>query len=584
MFRPEYPRPELKRGKWINLNGEWQFEFDFGNNGVSGCDMDITKANKDDIFISKCKQDLSSKIQVPFCPESKLSGIGYTDFFDACWYKKEVDIPADWTGRTILRFEASYYRTMVFVNGNPVGVHKGGYTPFAFDITDYIVDGKALILVHVDGDARNKKQPSGKQSALRKSFGCFYTRTTGIWQTVWLENVPDTYLEKYKVTPDVDNGRAYVDLYFNKEGFKEVSLTAKEGDLVVADTVVKGTTAILKAVIDIKDAKLWDIDSPNLYDLIITTKTDKTTDTVCGYFGLRKIEYLNGKFLINGKKIFHRMVLDQGYYPDGIYTAPTLNDLENDIHLSKAFGFNGARLHEKVFERNFLYLADKLGYLVWGEYPSWGFDYTDDENTQIYINEWLESVDRDYNHPAIIGWCPMNENWAVNGRQQSNDLVLAVYKATKLADETRPCLDVSWNYHVKTDIFDTHNYCQEVDKFKDMFGKFENGVGFDEYKQKHEGQPYFLSEYGGIAWSKKESGWGYGNAPKTEEEFIDRYIGLSDVLHGNPDIYGLCYTQLYDVEQEQNGLYYYDRTPKFSQEVIQKLAKAMAKPAEYEKD
>jgi beta-galactosidase/beta-glucuronidase len=580
-IRPEYPRPELVRNDWLNLNGEWDFEFDFGCNGVNTDGVDLW-AQKEDCAKDMLDKGFSKKICVPFCPESKLSGIEYTDFFDACWYKREIEIPKTWTGRVILHFEASFYNTVVFVGTKCVGAHSGGYTPFSFDITDEIVDNKAVILVHASGDARNKLQPSGKQSAIRKSFGCFYTRTTGIWQTVWLEHVPNNYLTAVKIDTEIDTGEVFLKLDYNKNGEKVVKLTALYDNKVVAEKTLKTNSNVLKTAIKIENPKLWNVGDPNLYDLIIETTADNQVDSVKTYFGIRKIDYSGSVILINNKPVFQRLVLDQGYYIDGVYTAPTKEDLEKDIRLSMDVGFNGARLHEKVFERRFLYYADKMGYLCYGEYPSWGFDYTKEENSNLYIREWLESVKRDYNHPCIIGWIPMNENWDIKGIHQSNSLVKAVYEATKTYDETRPVVDVSWNYHVVTDIFDTHDYMQDLTEFSKKFAHFEDGQGYDQYNQKYDGQPYFLSEYGGIGWACGQEGWGYGDRPKTEEEFVDRYIGMSDILHGNEKISAICYTQLYDVEQEQNGIYNYDRTPKFNSEIMAKLKNAMAKKAKME--
>jgi hypothetical protein len=239
-----------------------------------------------------------------------------------------------------------------------------------------------------------------------------------------------------------------------------------------------------------------------------------------------------------------------------------------------AMGFNGARLHEKIFEERFLYHADRKGYLVWGEFPNWGLDHTYADSIYGILPEWLEEVERDFNHPAIIGWCPFNETWDMGGRQQWNDVLNLVYKATKSADPTRPCIDTSGNYHVeKTDVYDVHDYEQDPAKFAEHFSDFNefgtmsNGIG--NRRQHYDGKtPFFVSEYGGIRWTDKQDGWGYGNAPKTEEEFLARLKGLTDVLLDDDRIFALCYTQLTDVEQEQNGLYTYDRRPKFDPAVI----------------
>jgi len=273
--------------------------------------------------------------------------------------------------------------------------------------------------------------------------------------------------------------------------------------------------------------------------------------------------------LINGKSVFQRLVLDQGFYADGIYTAPSDEALEKDIRLSLAVGFNGARLHQKVFEPRFLYHCDRLGYIVWGEFGNWGLDYSRDGALEAMLPQWCESVARDFNHPAIVGWCPFNETWDRDGRKQNDELLRIIYRVTKQLDETRPCIDTSGNFHVETDIFDVHDYEQKVEIFKGNYDRLmTEGVLFEHFpdRQEYDGKkPAFVSEYGGIQWSLGSRGdaWGYGNAPKSEQEFIDRYKGLTDALLDNERMFGFCYTQLYDIEQEINGLYTYERVPKF---------------------
>ncbi|MCQ2399381.1 MAG: beta-galactosidase, partial [Clostridia bacterium] len=367
-MRKEYPRPELVRKNWLNLNGEWQFGFDYANNDVTRHVLD----NKNVLYRPFNDGMFDKKINVPFAPESKLSGIGNIDFFGACRYRKTVKIPEKWQGRIILHFEACYYNADVFIGGKHIGSHSGGYTPFSFDVTDEVKDGKLEIIVHADGDPRNSKQPSGKQSGKHDSSGCFYTRTTGIWQTVWLENVPDVYLTSYKTQSDIANGVQYLDLLFNEQGNKKITLTASFDGKKVASTKIDAFGKTARASLLIKDAKLWNVGDPNLYDLKITVESEKGKDEIKSYFGMREVSIEGRKIKINGKTVFQRLVLDQGFYPDGVYTAPTAEDLKKDIEISMAVGFNGARLHEKVFERRFLYYADKAGYLCWGEYPSWG--------------------------------------------------------------------------------------------------------------------------------------------------------------------------------------------------------------------
>jgi hypothetical protein len=278
--------------------------------------------------------------------------------------------------------------------------------------------------------------------------------------------------------------------------------------------------------------------------------------------------------LLNNKPVYQRLVLDQGFYPTGIYTAPTDEDLRNDIEISMGLGFNGARLHEKVFEARFLYWADKLGYLVWGEHANWGLNITTPMGLERFLPEWIEVLERDYNHPSIVGWCPFNETWDLNGTKQDDNILKLVYQATKAIDKTRPVIDTSGNFHVITDIFDVHDYDQNPETFSQRYEGLKTGedvyVSFPQ-RQKYDGQPYFVSEYGGIWWNPgqtDQNSWGYGNRPKSEEEFIKRYKGLTETLLQHPKMCAFCYTQLYDVEQEVNGLYTYDRKPKFDPEII----------------
>lgn len=309
-------------------------------------------------------------------------------------------------------------------------------------------------------------------------------------------------------------------------------------------------------------------------------------DAVQSYFGFRTVELRDHAIWLNGRPVFQRLVLDQGYYPDGIYTAPTDADLKRDIERSIALGFNGARLHQKVFEERFLYWADQLGYLVWGEQASWGLDLTTSEGLVHFLPEWLEVVERDCNHPSIVGWCPFNETWDQVHRRADKRVLEAVYLATKAADPTRPVIDTSGNYHARTDIYDVHDYEQDVNIFAARYGAVTRETVYEPYpdRQHYEGQPYFVSEYGGAWWAPgRKKGWGYGKAPESEAEFARRYESLTRALMENPNICALCYTQLYDVEQEQNGLYTYERAPKFSPGIYEQIRAANSAPAGNEK-
>ena len=555
--RYEHPDPQCERADWLNLNGEWDFEFDFGN---SKLDAGILE-----------KKDWEKKILVPFCPESKLSGIEYTDFIPAVWYRRNITISAEQlTGKIILHFGAVDYETTVYINGKKAGTHKGGYASFKFDVTEYLTEGENTLIVHAVDDVRNPLVPRGKQSQELKSHGCDYTRTTGIWQTVWLEFLPVSHIKSFKLFPDYENGVIAISAVVEGEGEFTACASYKGKPMGSFKKIAKSTVT---GEIKLDEIHLWEVGCGRLYDLELTFGEDK----IKSYFGLRNVKLDDYKFLINGKSVFQRLVLDQGFYRDGIYTAPTDADLEKDIKLSMAVGFNGARLHQKVFEKRFLYHCDRLGYIVWGEYGNWGLDWTNPFSLAAMLPEWCECVERDFNHPSIIGWCPFNETWDIDGRKQYDHVISTIYKVTKHMDETRPCIDTSGNFHTITDIYDVHDYEQDYHVFKENYDKLmSEGMLYERFpeRQMYSGKGCaWVSEYGGLQWSKGDRGdaWGYGNAPKTEEEFIERYAGLTDALLDNYRMFGFCYTQLYDIEQEQNGLYYYDRTPKFDTEIFRKI-------------
>lgn len=559
--RPEYPRPEFYRSTWLNLNGQWDFALDLSD---SGEERGLPAG-----------EGFDRKIEVPFAPESKLSGIGFPDFIASAWYKRLVSIPAEWKGQRIkLNFEAADFETTVWVNGQKVGTHTGGYTPFSFDLTDFCTRPENILVVRCRDEVRSGRQPSGKQSEQYYSYGCMYRRTTGLWQTVWLEPVPVTRIEKYRVYPDLDNQQAVIQVYLNEQPASG-SLTLSVIDshkIIFRET--KKAAKLTAFTVRIKNPKLWQIRQPYLYDFTLELKTgagDPATspDKVQGYFGLREIEARGDKIYFNKKPLFMRLVLDQGFYPEGIYTAPSDEALRHDIEISLAAGFDGARLHQRVFERRFLYWADRLGYIVWGEFADWGLDLGRPESLITFQSEWLEAIDRDFSHPAIVGWCPFNERWG----QNYPGVMESIFYLTKALDPTRLVIDSSGGYHVvEPDVYDSHNYEQNVAKFKEAYDGllasppkvFVNGAR--ERRTAYRGQPYFVSEYGGIWWNpgqQDEKAWGYGDRPRSPEEFLERYKALTEALLFNQKVAGFCYTQLYDIEQEVNGLYTFDRQPKF---------------------
>ncbi len=568
--RPEHPRPQFERESWLNLNGSWSFDFDFGNSGLER-DFQSSKG-------------FPKSITVPFCPESKLSGVGHSDFIECLWYQRELAIPKDWSGkRTVLHFGGVDHETDVFIDGRLVGRHWGGMCSFEFDITRYVQAGsKHSLVVRAYDDSRKcgrhtnqpGTQPGGKQSSAYKSAGCHYTRTTGIWQTVWLEAAGQFGLESCQIIPDLDSSKFVFIPKFSsvKTGlkFKAVVKDGKKQAGSAEGSALDGVAceAVLKA------PKAWSPESPFLYDieLSVVDASGRTLDSVKSYAGMRKVHVEGNRLLLNNKPVYLRLVLDQGFYPDGIWTAPSDADLKRDIELSMKAGFNGARLHQKLFEERFHYWADKLGYLTWGESASWGADPCEPLAARNFLPEWAEAVVRDRNHPSIIAWTPLNETIQTSDLRQHSRFHVDNYNLCKWLDPTRPVNDASGYIHVKTDLWTVHDYSQTQDGLlKNQTPKEDGSVYRNQPKFEcdYTGQPFYVDEFGGIKWipeSKRpfaDNSWGYGEGPKTLDEFYVRLKGQVDALLSLPHISGYCYTQLTDVEQEQNGVYNYDRTEKF---------------------
>ena len=575
--RPEHPRPDLCRENWQTLNGEWQFEIDKAADGEAR-------------GLSHGK-DLNSKIVVPFCPESKLSGLGLgnTVKLKDVWYRRSFELSPAMTGKRVrIHFGGVDYKTWVYINGQLAGTHVGGSSAFSFEITQWLKDGPNEVVVKVLDDMWSGLQPSGKQSP-EQSQGCTYTRTTGIWQPVWLEAVGSTFVENISVVPDPDNSRVFITAKLNGLD-KDLSLKAEafiDGKSVGSDTTTGPWQNTL--VVDLKTMKLWTPGTPNLYDLKLTLSSGNTSiDTLNSYFGLRSVAIDGRRILINGKPVFQRLILDQGFYPDGLWTAPTDEALKKDIELSMACGYNGARLHQKVFEPRFLYWADKLGYMVWGESPNWGFSFKP-EGHAAYVNEWTEILLRDRNHPSIIGWSAFNET---NGSVVA-DLQQMMWNVTKAIDPTRPAFETSgWTHTLPNpEVLDMHDYDGNGVSLRERWlGNLSvtsvprsipaRYGSLKASPTKDRGVPFMVSEIGGIGWATG-GGWGYGTGPKTLDEFYVRYKGTIDAMLDNTHLFGFCYTQLTDIEQEKNGLYYYDRKPKFD---AKKLHEITSREAAYERN
>jgi beta-galactosidase/beta-glucuronidase len=570
MPRSEYPRPQFVRESWINLNGPWTYVFDFSKSGLARGYPEST--------------GFDNTIIVPFCPESSLSGVGYTDFIEDMWYQRFLDIPAAWKGmKILLHFGAVDYETEVFVDGISVGRHWGGTVTFNHDITAFVTPGQGHnLVVHIRDELRSGKQPGGKQCPDLKSRGCHYTRTTGIWQTVWLEAVSPRGLQDTLIVPDLDGNRFMVTpIFYALEAGQRIRVNLLDDGVVVSQLEAPAVNGI-PLVLAIPEPRTWSPEVPFLYDLQfeVLDQQGADLDTVTSYAGLRKVHLEGNRIFLNDEPYYLRFVLDQGFYPDGIWTAPNDAALKRDIELSIRAGFNGARLHQKVFEPRFHYWADQLGYLTWGESSSWGMDVKDVVSARNFLAEWREIVMRDRNHPSIIAWTPFNETHDIGDGRQHNRLHRDAAQLTRNLDPTRPVNDASGYVHVDTDIWTVHSYQQNPELLREQLTPAEGKDvyrNFPDREAKYQGQPYIIDEFGGIKWIPSadlvyaENSWGYGNDPQTLEEYYTRLEALTDVILNLKHIVGFCYTQLTDIEQEQNGIYNYDRSEKFDMERIARI-------------
>lgn len=584
--RPEYPRPSWVRNAWLNLNGSWLFAIDHE-------DRESCAAIR-----------FSQQITVPFCPESTLSGIGHTDFMNVVWYRREVRVPAAWRGqRLLLHFQAVDYDATVWIDGAEQARHRGGFTPFTVDLgCDW---PECFELTMRARTLRDRNRPRGKQSDRRENYLCCYTRTSGIWQTVWLEPVPEIHLRRPRITPEPDGFSIALPLSANRPDCRIRVAIGHEGRTFAEHTVGAdaGLMPIAHLTLAEKDRHCWSPETPFLYDLEFTLHDaeGRVIDHVRSYAGWRFITVDGMNLRLNGEAVFQKLVLDQGFYPDGIMTAPDDAALVRDIELAQAAGFNGARLHQKVFEERFLYHADRMGYLVWGEFGDWGFDWATENQPPAgsyqpgagLIGQWLEVLARDYNHPAIIGWCGLNETKEriVAGTPTVDvvtDVTKAVFLAARLADPTRPVLDASGYIHrlAESDLYDCHDY-GTPEEVAENLKKLTPGGDYvcncdPVLNTPWRGQPFFLSEIGGMKFPpdhQEANAWGYGDGPRTQAEFYDRFARLLAVIRHDARIFGYCYTQLTDVFQEVNGLYNFDRTPKFD---AVKLHRLQQQPSAYE--
>lgn len=582
--RPEHPRPDFMRDTYVNLNGTWQFAFD-----------DEDQGNQEHWYAPG--HPLPLRITVPFAYQCQASGIGDEKHHPVIWYRRIFTVPLAFNNRNVLlHFGAVDHACTVYVNGQMAGEHIGGYLPFSMDITHLLKEGDNDLCVRAE-DTMDCSQLRGKQYWGEGLMGCWYTPVSGIWQTVYMEAVGAYALRQIHITPDIDLGCAHVEIALNHTPSAPVILALAlsfKGQLVktlTVSTVDRHTRVPLNMTAkgNLAMFKLWWPSEPNLYDLSVRViNGDVEEDHVSTYFGMRKVEIVDGQVLLNHTPFYQRLVLDQGYWPDSLTTPPTDEAIRKDIELTLAMGFNGARKHQKIEDPRYYYWADRLGLVVWGEVPS-PYDFTDETISHL-METFKGFIDRDFNHPCIIAWAPLNESWGVpqiytNKRQQATGRML--YHIGKAADGTRLISSNDGWEHVITDICGLHDYAisEEV-----MAKHFQNREHVEKtacdfrmayvQNEKPTGQEAFMvTEFGGIAFSsigfQGEMGgiktWGYHDKVTDDTAFLKRFSGVVQAVLNIPYNQGYCYTQLTDVMQEINGLLTPERTPKIATEIIQTI-------------
>jgi beta-galactosidase/beta-glucuronidase len=578
-----YPRPQLVRQAWQSLDGPWRFLFD--DDGRFHRPADIV--------------DWPRVIEVPFPPESRRSGIGDRGFHACCWYQREFTVPAEAAdGRLLLHFGAVDYCARIWVNDVFLVEHEGGHVPITVDVTGALRrDGPQVVTVQVHDDPRELTKPRGKQDWQREPHSIWYPRTTGIWQTVWIEPVPRTYLAQIRWTPHLEGFAVTLEVRVGGDLLDDLAVEVRlvHGERLLAEDryrVIDGEAdrrIVLSdpGIDDFRNELLWSPERPTLIDAEVRlVRGAETIDRVGSYTALRAVNILRDRFMLNGRPYMLRMVLDQGYWEDTLLAAPDDDALRHDVELAKAMGFNGVRKHQKIEHPRYLYWADRLGLLVWEEMPS-AYRFTR-QAIKRTVREWAEVIERDYSHPCVIVWVPFNESWGVPDLasvREHRHAVEALYHLTRTLDATRPVIGNDGWESSATDIIGIHDYDDDVEQIRQRYGpETKPETLFDRRRPggrvltldgyPHRGQPIMLTEFGGIAFplnrpADAKPAWGYSSVDSAEE-FGRRYHALIETIAHIPLFSGFCYTQFADTFQEANGLLCADRTPKVPLETIRR--------------
>ena len=565
-----YPRPQLVREDWLALNGAWDFAIDYEG----------TLTDPDQVA-------WNSTIEVPFAPETPASGIGETGLFRALWYRRQFTISSQAGTVVLLHFGAVDFRATVWVNGVLVGGHEGGYTPFTCDITNAIRGREqSEVVVRAEDDPVDLEKPRGKQDWTPRPHSIWYHRTSGIWQTVWLERLPEAWIDRIRWTPNLERweigcaiwcgGARQSDMRIRVRLTIDGTVLADDSYLITSAEVHRRIALSDPGIDDSRNELLWNPGHPRIINAAITLERGDGTiiDRVSSYTALRSMTVDGNRFILNGRPFPLRLVLDQGYWPDSGSTAPDDQALKRDVELAKAMGFNGVRKHQKIEDPRYLYWADHLGLLVWTEMPS-AYRFTT-ESVRRTTREWMDVIQRDYSHPCIAAWVPFNESWGVPNLPNNpaeRHYVRGLYYLTKTLDPTRPVVGNDGWESVATDIIGIHDYDPDPARLAKRYHadnelprlfrrERPGGRSLVLEGKRHTEQPLVLTEFGGITWSEDEGTWGYTKVGSAEL-LATRYLTLMEAVHSVGMLAGFCYTQFADTYQEANGLLTADRKPKF---------------------
>jgi len=579
--RPEYPRPDRQRDLWQNLNGPWRFAFD---------DAHEVKAAH---WAPGKEPEGTRTITVPFAWQAPLSGVADTGAHDRAWYCRDFDLSDDLATdrrrgqRIFLHFGAVDHEAEVWLNGQLLGRHVGGYTPFAFDVTGPVRAQGNRLVVRVD-DRADPIQVRGKQAWYPEPDRCWYVPSSGLWQTVWLEAVGPLAIDRFFATPDIEARTLTLDLELDAEpqGLTQVEVrvryAGRPAGRVTAE-VDRRRVRILLAIGEpdaVDEVHHWTPETPHLYDLeLLLTRDGRRCDHLSSAFAMRSIRVVHGRIYLNNKPLYQRLILDQGYWPDGHLTAPTDEAYVRDIELTKALGFNGARKHQKIEDPRYYHWADRLGLLVWGELPS-PYEFGRAEIDHV-SRDWLAFLARDYNHPCLVTWVPFNESWGVRNivsDRQQQALAQALVQLARAFDPTRLVSGNDGWECVASDLIGIHDYTGDPAVLADRLAHLADHMSgaFNHWRrtladgQSWKGEPVLVTEFGGIAF-QKDPGWGYSGAVADQEAFLTRFAGTIAALDGSQVLQGWCYTQLTDVFQETNGLADMDRRPKIDPALLRPI-------------